>query len=133
MSLIAGEGAVCANAAEQLSDKIRIANTEREQADFMTVSPTAGKFNQTQGQRQTEAIATRMFLAMKCSAANADVVAITKPPCSRNNSARALVPGGGVEPPWTEVRRILSPLRLPVPPSRRKDTQMVAVPRLIDG
>jgi hypothetical protein len=29
-----------------------------------------------------------------------------------------LVPGGGVEPPRTEVRRILSPLRLPVPPSR---------------
>ena len=30
-----------------------------------------------------------------------------------------LVPGGGVEPPRAEARRILSPLRLPVPPSRR--------------
>src|SRR6266567_3619834 len=30
-----------------------------------------------------------------------------------------LVPGGGVEPPRPEGRRILSPLRLPVPPSRR--------------
>jgi hypothetical protein len=29
------------------------------------------------------------------------------------------VPGGGVEPPRPEGRRILSPLRLPVPPSRR--------------
>ena len=31
-----------------------------------------------------------------------------------------LVPGGGVEPPRPEGRRILSPLRLPVPPSRQK-------------
>jgi hypothetical protein len=30
-----------------------------------------------------------------------------------------LVPGGGVEPRRPEGRRILSPLRLPVPPSRR--------------
>ena len=30
-----------------------------------------------------------------------------------------LVPGGGVEPPRGCPRRILSPLRLPVPPSRR--------------
>src|ERR1700722_4172577 len=30
-----------------------------------------------------------------------------------------LVPGGGIEPPRAEARRILSPLRLPVPPSRR--------------
>ena len=30
-----------------------------------------------------------------------------------------VVPGGGVEPPRPEGRRILSPLRLPVPPSRR--------------
>src|ERR1700677_2969639 len=29
-----------------------------------------------------------------------------------------LVPGGGVEPPRAEARRILSPLHLPVPPSR---------------
>src|SRR3954469_14951214 len=48
----------------------------------------------------------------------------------RNNPARTstlkllillparLVPGGGVEPPRAEARRILSPLRLPVPPSR---------------
>src|SRR6266536_4523650 len=33
-----------------------------------------------------------------------------------------LVPGGGVEPPRPEGRRILSPLRLPVPPSRRGET-----------
>jgi hypothetical protein len=31
---------------------------------------------------------------------------------------KVLVPGGGVEPPRAEARRILSPLRLPVPPSR---------------
>ena len=31
-----------------------------------------------------------------------------------------MVPGGGVEPPRGCPRRILSPLRLPVPPSRRK-------------
>src|SRR5271165_6390041 len=30
----------------------------------------------------------------------------------------SLVPGGGIEPPWNCFRRILSPLRLPVPPSR---------------
>jgi hypothetical protein len=29
-----------------------------------------------------------------------------------------MVPGGGVEPPRAGARRILSPLRLPVPPSR---------------
>jgi hypothetical protein len=33
-------------------------------------------------------------------------------------SSFLLVPGGGVEPPRPEGRRILSPLRLPVPPSR---------------
>ena len=33
---------------------------------------------------------------------------------------RILVPGGGVEPPRAEARRILSPLRLPVPPSRHE-------------
>src|SRR5579871_3350874 len=32
-----------------------------------------------------------------------------------------LVPGGGVEPPRGCPRRILSPLRLPVPPSRRRN------------
>jgi hypothetical protein len=31
---------------------------------------------------------------------------------------KIVVPGGGVEPPRAEARRILSPLRLPVPPSR---------------
>src|SRR6266404_9993164 len=36
------------------------------------------------------------------------------------NEALRLVPGGGVEPPRAEARRILSPLRLPVPPSRLK-------------
>jgi hypothetical protein len=29
-----------------------------------------------------------------------------------------IMPGGGVEPPRPDGRRILSPLRLPVPPSR---------------
>jgi hypothetical protein len=33
-------------------------------------------------------------------------------------SLLGMVPGGGVEPPRPEGRRILSPLRLPVPPSR---------------
>ncbi len=35
---------------------------------------------------------------------------------------RILVPGGGFEPPRGCPRRILSPLRLPVPPSRRIHT-----------
>ena len=30
-----------------------------------------------------------------------------------------MVPGEGVEPSWTEVRGILSPVRLPVSPPRR--------------
>ena len=34
---------------------------------------------------------------------------------------RVLVPGGGIEPPRCRHRRILSPLRLPVPSSRRWD------------
>jgi hypothetical protein len=34
------------------------------------------------------------------------------------NRMVVMVPGGGVEPPRAEARRILSPLRLPVPPSR---------------
>jgi hypothetical protein len=37
----------------------------------------------------------------------------------RSKSFILLVPGGGVEPPRGCPRRILSPLRLPVPPSRR--------------
>jgi hypothetical protein len=37
----------------------------------------------------------------------------------RISGLQMLVPGGGVEPPRAEARRILSPLRLPVPPSRR--------------
>ena len=36
-----------------------------------------------------------------------------------SKSFSLLVPGGGVEPPRPCDRRILSPLRLPVPPSRR--------------
>jgi hypothetical protein len=35
-----------------------------------------------------------------------------------------LVPGGGVEPPRPCGRRILSPLRLPVPPSRLIDQNL---------
>ena len=32
--------------------------------------------------------------------------------------APMLVPGGGIEPPWCHHRGILSPVRLPIPPSR---------------
>ena len=32
---------------------------------------------------------------------------------------KEVVPGEGVEPSWTEVRGILSPVRLPVSPPRR--------------
>ena|SRR5664279_2619320 len=39
-------------------------------------------------------------------------------PISGTQVIDSLVPGGGVEPPRAEARRILSPLRLPVPPSR---------------
>jgi hypothetical protein len=35
-----------------------------------------------------------------------------------SDAAFVMVPGGGVEPPRPEGRRILSPLRLPIPPSR---------------
>ena len=42
------------------------------------------------------------------------------------NSLESLVPGGGVEPQRGCPRRILSPLRLPVPPSR-----LVANKRLV--
>jgi hypothetical protein len=37
---------------------------------------------------------------------------------SNKSAMFMLVPGGGVEPPRPCDRRILSPLRLPVPPSR---------------
>lgn len=46
--------------------------------------------------------------------------------------AMRLVPGGGLEPPRTEVRRILSPLRLPVPPSRLR-MEVPEILRLIHG
>ena len=36
----------------------------------------------------------------------------------RNQPVVSLVPGGGIEPPRYHYRRILSPVRLPVPPSR---------------
>ena len=36
-----------------------------------------------------------------------------------------LVPGGGIEPPRAEARRILSPLRLPVPPSRLRNSFLI--------
>jgi hypothetical protein len=39
-----------------------------------------------------------------------------------------LVPGGGVEPPRGCPRRILSPLRLPVPPSRHIDRLTLVTP-----
>lgn len=34
-------------------------------------------------------------------------------------SSTFLIPGVGVEPTWAKTRRILSPLRLPIPPSRQ--------------
>ena len=37
---------------------------------------------------------------------------------SSSENEETMVPGGGIEPPRAEARRILSPLRLPVPPSR---------------
>jgi hypothetical protein len=37
-----------------------------------------------------------------------------------------LVPGGGIEPPRAEARRLLRPLRLPVPPSRRGQRSILA-------
>src|SRR5712671_3340093 len=39
-------------------------------------------------------------------------------PFNIHSAEHSVVPGGGVEPPRAEARRILSPLRLPVPPSR---------------
>lgn len=33
---------------------------------------------------------------------------------------RAFVPGAGIEPAWTKVRWILSPVRLPISPPRRR-------------
>ena len=47
-----------------------------------------------------------------------------------------LVPGGGLEPPHCYQRRILNPLRLPIPPSRPRDTEgmncrRVQKPRII--
>src|SRR5450759_2703041 len=36
----------------------------------------------------------------------------------RTTSDMLLVPGGGIEPPWCHHRGILSPVRLPIPPSR---------------
>ena len=42
-----------------------------------------------------------------------------------------VVPGGGIEPPRAEARRILSPLRLPVPPSRRTKEYVKITHRLV--
>ena len=41
------------------------------------------------------------------------------------------MPGGGIEPPRAEARRILSPLRLPVPPSRRRKEYVKITHRLV--
>src|SRR6185369_2575495 len=43
----------------------------------------------------------------------------TLQPRSKSKMLSLLVPGGGIEPPRYCYRRILSPLRLPVPSSRR--------------
>jgi len=51
---------------------------------------------------------------------------------------RVLVPGGGIEPPWCCHRGILSPVRLPIPPSRlagveRPEVRSNAVPAKFTG
>lgn len=46
----------------------------------------------------------------------------------RSFRSKILVPGGGVEPPRGCPRRILSPLRLPVPPSRPVAARLVFAP-----
>ncbi len=46
-----------------------------------------------------------------------------------DDKKHVLVPGGGLEPPHHRWRRILSPLRLPIPPSRHAAWEMsVLVP-----
>ena len=41
-------------------------------------------------------------------------------------TAGSPVPGGGLEPPRAEARRILSPVRLPIPPSRRMTNNAIS-------
>ena len=53
-------------------------------------------------------------------------------PFGGNSDVMLMVPGGGIEPPRTEVRRILSPLRLPVPPSRRSADTQTGITTLVD-
>ena len=36
-----------------------------------------------------------------------------------------LVPGGGIEPPWSCPRWILSPVRLPIPPPRQRKNEII--------
>jgi hypothetical protein len=48
-------------------------------------------------------------------------------PQANDCSLFTLVPGRGVEPRRAEARRILSPLRLPVPPSRRGEDQQYRI------
>ena len=45
-----------------------------------------------------------------------------------------MVPGGGLEPPHCYQRRILNPLRLPIPPSRQRSrmrTRPATEPRIM--
>ncbi len=53
-----------------------------------------------------------------CGACGKPARSRIEPVAAPQRCACALVPGGGVEPPRGCPRRILSPLRLPVPPSR---------------
>ena len=41
--------------------------------------------------------------------------------CARHQKEEMLVPGGGLEPPHCYQRRILNPLRLPIPPPGLKE------------
>ena len=43
--------------------------------------------------------------------------------------SQMLVPGAGLEPAWSYLRGILSPLRLPVSPPGRDDSSQIAVRR----
>ena len=44
------------------------------------------------------------------------------PPNPSNQATIEVVPGGGLEPPRPCGQRILSPLRLPIPPQSQKST-----------
>ena len=60
-----------------------------------------------------------LFMFMRANAAKLQQI----PPrdsLKKSRPACLLVPGGGLEPPHCYQRRILNPLRLPIPPSRQR-------------